>query len=109
MRSILKISPCFPAVVAFVLGAALITPLAARAADSSIPDESKDPDTGARIIRLSKIPNPASGVIYFTQACTTPDNRYTLVRYLDAASGHTAGIMYRYDFKSGELLKLEIA
>jgi oligogalacturonide lyase len=85
------------------IGACLIPPLTA---DASIPDEFKDPDTGARIIHLSKIPNPASGVIYFTQACTTPDSRYTLVRYLDVKSGHTAGFMYRYDFKIGELRKL---
>jgi oligogalacturonide lyase len=93
-----------PALLAFA--ACLVCAPASRAADASIPDESKDPDTGARILHLSKIPNPASGVIYFTQACTTPDSRYTLVRYLDAKSGHTAGIMYRYDFKTGELLKL---
>ena len=87
------------------LTASLLSPLGLRAADT-IPDESKDPDTGARILHLSKIPNPASGVIYFTQACTTPDSRYTLVRYLDPKSGHTAGLMYRYDFKTGELVKL---
>ena len=99
-----------------VLGICLITPLVAHAADvvplasgakdTTVPDEFKDPDTGAKIIRLSKDAGTPSGVIYFTQACTTPDSRYTLVRYLDIKSGHTAGFMYRYDFKTGELLKL---
>jgi oligogalacturonide lyase len=79
--------------------------LAARAEDA-IPDEFKDPGTGARMLHLSKIPNKESGVIYFTQPCITPDSRYAVVRYLDSAAGHTAGYMYRYDFKTGELLKL---
>jgi oligogalacturonide lyase len=92
--------------VLLALAACLLSAPASHAADASNPDEFKDPDTGARIIHLSKIPNPASGVIYFTQACTTPDSRYTLVRYLDASAGHTAGLMYRYDFKTGELTKL---
>ncbi|HBF35346.1 TPA: hypothetical protein DDW35_12365, partial [Candidatus Sumerlaeota bacterium] len=74
--------------------------------DARVPQEFKDPDTGARIIRLSQQPTQPSGVIYFTQDCTTPDSRYTLVRYLDAKAGHTAGIMYRYDFTTGELVKL---
>jgi oligogalacturonide lyase len=71
-----------------------------------IPAEFKDADTGAKIIHLSTAPNSASGVIYFTQECITPDSRYTLVRYLDKSAGHTAGLMYRYEFKTGELVKL---
>ena len=71
---------------------------------SSIPGGFRDPDTGARILRLSR--NAPSGVIYFTQACITPDSRYALVRDLDPAAGHTAGLMYRYDFKTGDLVKL---
>lgn len=70
------------------------------------PGESKEPETGARILLLSKIPNPSAGVIYFTQPCITPDSRYALVRYLEPKRGHTAGYMYRYDFTSGELTKL---
>ena len=66
----------------------------------------KDPDTGAKIIHLSTLPNAASGVIYFTQGCITPDSRYTLVRYLDKSADHTAGKMYRYEFKTGELVLL---
>ena len=90
------------------VGACLAAPVTARAADAAQPNEFKDPDTGARILRLSTAPSSDSGagVIYFTQYCTTPDSRYTLVRYLDVKSGHTAGLMYRYDFKTGELLKL---
>ena len=72
----------------------------------SMPGEFKDPDTGARILLLSKNPGAPSGVIYFTQGCITPDSRYALVRDLDAAAGHTAGLMYRYDFKTGEVVKL---
>jgi oligogalacturonide lyase len=71
-----------------------------------IPAEFTDPDTGAKIIHLSTVPNQASGVIYFTQACTTPDSRYTIVRYLDRSAGHTAGHLYRYDFKTGALVLL---
>jgi len=89
-----------------VIGACSVQPITTRAADAPVADEFKDSDTGARILHLSKIPNPASGVIYFTQACTTPDSRYTLVRYLDVKSGHTAGFMYRYDFKTGELRQI---
>ena len=70
------------------------------------PAESKDPLTGARILHLSTLPNPTSGVLYFTQACITPDSRYALVRYLEPTAGHTAGRMYRYDFTNGELIKL---
>jgi len=95
--------------VGFALVACLFAPLTARAAAAAaIPAEFKDPDTGARIILLSKLPTTkdGAGVIYFTQPCTTPDNRYTLVRYLDNSAGHTAGLMYRYDFKTGELTKL---
>ena len=73
---------------------------------ATIPDEFKDPDTSANIRHLSTVPNDDSGVIYFTQDCITPDSRYALVRYLDPSAGHTAGRMYRYDFNSGELLKL---
>jgi len=76
------------------------------ASTTPIPDEFKDPDTGARMLHLSKLPNDASGVIYFTQPDSTPDSRYTLVRYLDIPAGHTAGFMYRYDFKTAELVKL---
>ena len=98
--------PKAPRLLAWLVIGASLLPSFLRAADAAIPDEFKDPDTGARILHLSKVPNPASGVIYFTQASTTPDSRYTLVRYLDPKSGHTAGLMYRYDFKTGELRQL---
>jgi oligogalacturonide lyase len=79
---------------------------APAAASTSTPDDYNDPETGARILHLSKnISNPA-GVIYFTQACITPDSRYALVRELVPTAGHTAGLMYRYDFKTGNLVKL---
>jgi len=89
-------------------GAFLLSSFAANAAPAAGPSAEtfNDPDTGAKIIHLSTLPNEASGVIYFTQDCTTPDNRYTLVRYLDHSAGHTAGKMYRYDFKTGELVLL---
>ncbi|SDU27445.1 oligogalacturonide lyase [Verrucomicrobium sp. GAS474] len=83
-----------------------LSPLIAHAADAPLADAFKDSDTGAQIVHLSKSLDPAAGVIYFTQASTTPDSRYTLVRHLDPGSGHTAGLMYRYDFKTGELRKL---
>jgi oligogalacturonide lyase len=71
-----------------------------------LPGEFKDPDTGARILLLFNNPSLPSGVIYFTQACITPDSRYALVRNLVPSAGHTAGLMYRYDFKTGDLVKL---
>jgi oligogalacturonide lyase len=75
---------------------------------ASAPAETRDPETGARIVLLSKIPSGSAGagVIYFTQPCISPDSRYALVRYLEPSGGHTAGYMYRYDFKTGELTKL---
>ncbi|XHR27672.1 MAG: oligogalacturonate lyase family protein [Chthoniobacteraceae bacterium] len=79
---------------------------ASAPARQPIPAEFKDPETGARILHLSKIPNEASGVIYFTQPCITPDSRYTLIRYLERSAGHTAGKLYRYDFINGELIPL---
>lgn len=101
-------TPALPLCVSTLLaiGGCLICLPASRATEPPLPEEFKDPDTGAKIIHLSKVPNPASGVIYFTQAATTADSRYTLVRYLEVSAGHTAGIMYRYDFQTGELLKL---
>jgi oligogalacturonide lyase len=90
-----------------LLAALLLVPLAAPATeDTAIPAEFKDPQTGARILHLSKGLTPAAGVIYFTQDCITPDSRYSLVRDLKPAAGHTAGLMYRYDFQTGELVKL---
>jgi oligogalacturonide lyase len=79
---------------------------AAESPNSTAPGDFTDPDTGAKVLLLSKTPGPAAGVIYFTQDSISPDSRYTLVRYLEPTAGHTAGIMYRYDFKTGELLKL---
>ncbi|MEZ0218213.1 MAG: oligogalacturonate lyase family protein [Rariglobus sp.] len=91
----------------FAIGAGLLL-VRVTAADTAAPVAKSftDPDTGAKIIHLSTIPNSAAGVIYFHQACITPDSRYTLVRYLDKSAGHTAGKMYRYDFKTGELVLL---
>jgi oligogalacturonide lyase len=73
---------------------------------SSLPGEYTDPDTGARVLLLYNDPKTPSGVIYFTQASITPDSRYALVRNLVPAAGHTAGLMYRYDFQTGQLVKL---
>jgi oligogalacturonide lyase len=70
------------------------------------PAETADPDTGARILDISTGITGPAGVIYFTQACITPDSRYALVRNLVPAAGHTAGLMYRYDFQTGDLVKL---
>lgn len=100
--SVSRLLACLVAGVTFLF--VLIAP-AVKAAEAA-PGDFTDPDTGAKIIHLSKLPNSASGVIYFTQACITPDGRYALVRYLDKAAGHTAGKMYRYDFKTGELVLL---
>ena len=92
--------------LAYPIAAQTASPaIAPPAGQQPLPGEFRDPDTGARILRLSRNPS-ASGVIYFTQACITPDSRYALVRDLDAAAGHTAGLMYRYDFKTGTLVKL---
>jgi oligogalacturonide lyase len=91
---------------AFLLSAFVsLSGLAAEPA-GKIPAAFNDPDTGAKIMHLSTAPNDASGVIYFTQGGITPDSRYTLVRYLDHSAGHTAGLMYRYDFTNGELVQL---
>jgi oligogalacturonide lyase len=93
-----------------VAGLSLLSPLQAQTPSApsgdQFPAEYKDPDTGAQILRLSKDLSQPAGVIYFTQFCISPDSRYALVRLLDNAAGHTAGFMYRYDFKTGELLKL---
>jgi oligogalacturonide lyase len=45
----------------------------ARAAE--IPDEFTDPETGLRIVHVSRVPNDRSGVIYFTQDCITADSQ----------------------------------
>jgi len=90
-------------------GALLIQSGAAQTpapAAGSMPGETKDAVTGARILLLSQDPKTPAGVIYFTQASITPDSRYALVRYLAPEAGHTAGLMYRYDFKTGEIVKL---
>jgi len=101
MNPLLRSAACFAA------GLFLIPSLHAQMPDASpFPADFQDPDTGAHIIRLSKDLSTPAGVIYFTQACVTPDNRYAVVRYLDVAAGHTAGYMYRYEFKTGELVKL---
>jgi oligogalacturonide lyase len=71
-----------------------------------VSDEFRDSETGARVLHLFNDAKVPSGVIYFTQECITPDSRYALVRELVASAGHTAGLMYRYDFKTGELVKL---
>jgi len=78
----------------------------AFAAGPAIPDEFKDPDTGARMLHLSRTANDASTVIYFTQPCITPDSRYVIVRYQDDPSGHTAGFLYRFDLQTQEFVKL---
>ncbi|MGC3989594.1 MAG: hypothetical protein QM796_07940 [Chthoniobacteraceae bacterium] len=80
--------------------ATCLVPSLSWAADASptpakstpIPDEFKDQDTGARMLHLSKLPNDASGVIYFTQPDSTPDSRYTLVRYLDIPARAHGGV-----------------
>ena len=101
MKPFLRSTACLLA------GVFLLHPLDAQTpASGSLPGESTDPDTGARILRLSQDSSQPAGVIYFTQGSITPDSRYALVRLLDADAGHTAGYMYRYDFKTGSLLKL---
>ena len=82
------------------------SPAPAMPAAGVIPSEFKDPDTGARMLYLFNNPKSPSGVIYFTQACITPDSRYALVRELVPAAGHTAGRLYRYDFKTGSLVRI---
>jgi oligogalacturonide lyase len=79
---------------------------AAAPASGPLPGEFNDSATGARILLLSHDPRAPSGVIYFTQGSITPDSRYAVVRDLVATAGHTAGLMYRYDFKTGEIIKL---
>jgi oligogalacturonide lyase len=103
--------PRFPVQAFAWLALGALLPLhGALAADSPDaappPGDFTDSDTGAKVRLLSTIPGPAAGVIYFTQDSITPDNRYTLVRYLEPTAGHTAGIMHRYDFQTGELIKL---
>lgn len=104
----MKLPSVFRPLACFAAGMFLHFAPQAGAADvaATIPAEFRDPDTGARIIHLSKLPGAAAGVIYFHQPCITPDGRYALVRYLDKSAGHTAGKMYRYDFKTGELVLL---
>ena len=54
--------------------------LHARAAEA-IPDEFRDPETGARIVHVSRLPNDRSGVIYFTEDSTTADSRRVLFHH----------------------------
>jgi oligogalacturonide lyase len=100
-------NPLLRTVACAAAGFCLLPSLRAQGPDATaFPAEFKDPDTGARIVRLSKDLTAPAGVIYFTQGCITPDSRYALVRLLNNAAGHTAGYMYRYEFKTGELVKL---
>jgi len=100
-------NPLLRSALCIATGMFLLPSLNAQSpAASPFPADFQDPDTGAHILRLSKDLSTPAGVIYFTQDCITPDSRYALVRYLDNAAGHTAGYMYRYDFKTGDLVKL---
>lgn len=92
------------AALAFISAASTLPCFAAEPDSAS--SDFRDPDTGARILRLSKDSTAPSGVIYFTQPCTTADSRYTLVRVLNPDAGHTAGSMYRYEIETGDLVKV---
>jgi oligogalacturonide lyase len=106
MNKILLSAACIAAALLPHPCRAQADPPASAPASSAIPDEYNDPDTGARILHLSKGIDGPAGVIYFTQACISPDGRYALVRNLVPTAGHTAGLMYRYDFKTGNVVKL---
>ena len=57
----------------------LLVPAVVRTAEAgAIPDEFNDPETGARIVHVSRVPNDRSGVIYFTQNSVTSDSRRVL-------------------------------
>ena len=106
MNKYLLSAACIAAALLPHPGHAQTDPPASAPAANTIADEYNDPDTGARVLHLSKGIDGPAGVIYFTQACITPDGRYALVRNLAPTAGHTAGLMYRYDFKTGDVVKL---
>jgi oligogalacturonide lyase len=69
-------------------------------------DSYNDPVTGAKVTCISKGITDDACVIYFTQPCITPDGKYALVREQRPDSGHTAGLMYRYELATGKLVKI---
>lgn len=62
-----------------------------------IPDEFVDPETGLRVVHLSRFPNDYSGVIYFTYNTFSPDSRLTLI---DAQYKDKWRYLYTFDFGS---------
>ena len=60
-----------------------------------IPSEFKDPETGLRVLHLSRFPNDYSGVIYFTYNTFSADSRLTLI---NAQFKDKWRYLYTFDF-----------
>lgn len=71
-----------------------------------IPPEFKDPQTGLRVVHLSRYPTDYGSVIYFTYNTFTPDSRYTLVN--DQMEGRWR-YLYSFDFQTMTVKPLEVA
>lgn len=69
-----------------------------------IPDEFKDPETGLRVLHLTRVPNDRSGVVYFTYDSFSADSRYALV---DVQFADKWRYLYSFDFREMKLVPLE--
>ena len=64
------------------------------------PDEFRDPETGVRIVRMSRIPNERAGVIYFTQGTPTADSKRALF-HVQFNNNNSQRHLYTFDLTSG--------
>jgi oligogalacturonide lyase len=72
-------------------------------AQSAIPDQFLDPESGLRIVHVSRVPTDRSGVIYFTQNSITADSRRVLFHtQTDNAHRH----LYTFDLQTHEVVPL---
>src|ERR1700722_14685862 len=93
-----------PSIVGSFLFLSLLFPLGARAAEpAAIPDEFTDPETGLRVVHVSRVPNDRSGVIYFTQNSVTSDSRRVLfhVQFQDKWRH-----LYTFDLRTHEVVPI---
>lgn len=67
-----------------------------RVQKTPVPAEFRDPETGLRVIHLSRFPNDYSGVIYFTNNCFSADSRLALI---DAQFKDKWRHLYTFDFE----------
>jgi oligogalacturonide lyase len=74
-----KLSFCLLLLSALARGQTTAPALPNKVQTTPIPAEFKDPETGLRIVHLSRYPTDYGSVIYFTYNTFSPDSRYTLV------------------------------